>query len=151
MDYLATTGANQRRTIIILEDNADRIRDFRTAVVLLGSEYRLQLWWDAPTMLTECLPVLSKCCLISLDHDLHPMPGAMQDPGSGLEIAELLGKQHPVCPVIIHTSNAERRWSMYNEFRFGKWTVEIVPPIGEKWILRSWLSRARALINANEH
>jgi hypothetical protein len=113
---------------------------------LLGSDVRMRLWHDAPTMARECLSVLPECCLISLDHDLHPMPGAAQDPGTGLEIAELLGQQPPVCPVIIHTSNTERRWSMHNEFRFGKWQVGIVPPIGDQWILRSWLPRARALI-----
>jgi len=62
------------------------------------------------------------------------------------EVAELLARQQPVCPVILHTSNAERRWSMHNEIRFGHWSVEIVPPIGDDWIPRSWLSRARALI-----
>lgn len=137
-----------RRTIMILEDNDERIRAFESAVASLGSDVRLRLWHDAPTMAGECLPVLPECCLISLDHDLHPMPGATQDPGTGLEIAELLGQHPPVCPVIIHTSNTERRWSMHNEFRFGKWQVEIVPPIGDQWILRSWLPRARALIEA---
>ena len=136
----------QRQTIMILEDNSDRIRDFKAAVDSLGPEFRLRLWHDAPTMMAECLPVLPECCLISLDHDLHPMPGATCDPGNGLEVAELLGQQEPVCPVIIHTSNTERRWSMYNEFRFGQWQVEIVPPVGERWIHRSWLPRARELI-----
>ena len=135
-----------RRTVIILEDDAERIRHFEAAVASFGPDYRLRLWHDAPTMAAECLPVLLECCLISLDHDLNPMPGATQDPGTGLEVAELLARQPPVCPVIIHTSNAERRWSMHNEFRFGHWKVEIVPPIGNGWIQQSWLPRARALI-----
>jgi CheY-like chemotaxis protein len=138
----------ERRIIMILEDNEDRIRDFEAAVASLGPDYRLRLWHDAPTMRAECLPVLPECCLISLDHDLHPMPGVTQDPGTGLEIAELLARQQPVCPVIIHTSNTERRWSMHNEFRFGHWSVEIVPPIGDGWIHQSWLPRVRALIAA---
>jgi len=136
----------QIRTIIILEDNVERTRDFEAAVASLGPDYRLRLWHDAPAMMAECLPVLPECCLISLDHDLNPMPGAIQDPGTGLEVAELLARQKPVCSVIIHTSNNERRWSMHNEFRFGGWSVEIVPPFGEGWIYQSWLPRARALI-----
>ena len=28
------------------------------------------------------------------------------------------------CPVIIHSTNADRAWSMHNELRFGGWTVE---------------------------
>ena len=135
-----------RRTILILEDNDWRICHFKTAVASLGPEFRLQLWCDAPSMMEECLPLLPECCLISLDHDLSPMPGATRDPGTGLEVAEWLAKQEPVCPVIIHTSHTERRWSMHNEFRFGKWTAEIVLPMGEHWISDSWLPRARALI-----
>jgi len=130
---------------MILQDNDERIRAFESAVASLGSDFRLRLWRDAPTMIAECLPVLPECCLISLDHDLNPMRGVTQDPGTGLEVAALLARQQPVCPVILHTSNAERRWSMHNEFRFGHWSVEIVPPIGDDWIPGSWLSRARAL------
>jgi hypothetical protein len=78
------------------------------------------------------------------------MPGDTQDPGTGLEFAEFLAHEQPMCPVIIHTSNAERRWSMYNELRFGGWTVEIVPPVGEGWINRVWLRRAKDLIGVKE-
>ena len=106
----------------------------------------LVAYFSAEYGIAECLPVLPECCLISLDHDLNPMPRVSQDPGTGLEVAELLARQQSVCPVILHTSNAERRWSMHNEFRFGHWSVEIVPPIGDDWIPGSWLSRARALI-----
>ena len=49
-------------------------------------------------MMAECLPVLPECCLISLDHDLTRMPWVAQDPGTGLEVAELLARQQPVCP-----------------------------------------------------
>jgi hypothetical protein len=134
------------RTIIILEDNEERIRQFALAVSALGPKFQLRLWRDAPTMIAECQPHLAEACLISLDHDLHPVPGVTADAGTGLEVAEFLGCREPVCPVIVHTSNTERRWSMHNEFRFGKWRVEIVPPIGETWIQSLWLPRARTLI-----
>jgi FixJ family two-component response regulator len=135
-----------RCTVIILEDNEERIRDFEAAVKSLGLNFQLRLWHDAHTMIAECAPFLTECCLISLDHDLNPMPTATKDPGTGLEVSEFLAHQESVCPVIIHTSNTERRWSMHNEFRFGKWTVEIVPPIGENWIQNSWLPKAKVLI-----
>ena len=51
---------------MILEDNAERIRDFESAMASLGSDFQLRLWHDAPTMVAECLPVLPECCLISL-------------------------------------------------------------------------------------
>ena len=133
----------KNRTIMILEDNEDRIRAFERAV---GSDFRLRLWRDAPTMIAECGGELADTCLISLDHDLVPASVESPDPGTGLEVAEFLSRRQPVCPVILHTSNHERRWSMHNEFRFAGWSVEIVPPIGDDWIQISWLPKARALI-----
>jgi len=131
---------------MVLEDNDDRIRAFESAVASLGSDFRLRLWRDAPTMIAECGSTLGDACLISLDHDLAPLPGSSTDPGTGLEVAEFLSRQEPSCPVILHTSNHERRWSMHNELRFAGWSVVIVPPIGDDWIRGSWLPRARALI-----
>ena len=131
---------------MILEDNDDRIRAFESAVASLGRDFRLKLWRDAPTMIAECGDYIGDSCLISLVHDLVPLPGSSADPGTGLEVAEFLSHYKPSCPVILHTSNHERRWSMHNEFRFAGWSVEIVPPIGEDWILGSWLTKARGLI-----
>lgn len=131
---------------MILEDNDERIQAFRRAIDSLGSNFRLQVWRDAPTMITECHNFLADTCLISLDHDLVPLSDESPDPGTGLEVAEFLSQSQPVCPVILHTSNHERRWSMHNEFRFARWNVEIVPPIGDDWIENSWLPKAKALI-----
>lgn len=136
----------KNRTIMILEDNEERIREFERAVGALGSQFKLRLWRDAPTMKAKCAELLADTCLISLDHDLAPLNNRSPDPGTGLEVAEFLSRHKPVCPVILHTSNHERRWSMHNEFRFASWNVEIVPPIGGDWIQNSWLSKARALI-----
>jgi hypothetical protein len=133
---------------MILEDNDERIRAFESAVASLGSDFSLRLWRDAPTMISECGDCLRAACLISLDHDLAPLPDSSIDPGTGLEVAEFLSTHQPSCPVILHTSNHERRWSMHNEFRFAGWSVEIVPPLGDDWIRSSWLPRARGLIGA---
>lgn len=131
---------------MILEDDADRVREFERAVGTLGSHFKLCLWRDAPTMKAKCSELLADTCLISLDHDLAPLNNRSRDPGTGLEVAEFLSRLKPVCPVIVHTSNHERRWSMHNEFRFAGWNAEIVPPIGGDWIQNSWLLKARALI-----
>ena len=136
-----------KHTILILEDNEERIRQFERAAAALNPQLRLKLWRDAPTMIVECVPYLQVACLISLDHDLIPAPAATTDPGTGLEVAEFLGQQEPACPVIIHASNNERRWSMHNELRFGKWQTEFVLPLGDHWIEHSWQLRAKALIN----
>jgi len=134
------------KTILILEASEGRIAAFRAAVRELGDGYELKLWPDAPSMMAECEAYFANACLISLDHDLNPAPGATQDPGTGLEVAQFLGDFVPVCPVVIHSSNTDRVWSMHNELRFGGWIVDRVGPLGEIWIGRSWLPLARRLL-----
>lgn len=139
----------KRVRILILEDNADRISAFREAVAKLGDDIELRIWHDAPTMIAEAEDWLERAALISLDHDLNPMPGATGDPGDGLDVAKYLASLPPACPVILHTSNVDRLWSMHNEFRFGGWQTERVGPIGDDWIPKFWLSKAREMIKTS--
>jgi len=134
------------KTLLLLEDNAERIAGFEKAVAELGPDWNVRVWRDAPTMLTECADCLGETHLISLDHDLNPQPGATTDPGTGLEVAKFLASHFPFCPVIIHSTNADRAWSMHNEFRFGGWTVDRFAPIGDDWFQKIWLPKARELL-----
>lgn len=84
--------------------------------------------------------------MISLDHDLNPQPGAAQDPGTGLEVAKFLTECRPVCPLIIHSTNADRAYSMHNELRFADWIAERVGPIGNDWIEKMWLPKTREFL-----
>src|ERR1051326_7988024 len=136
------------RVIAILEDNPDRLREFQSAVSQLGATYRLHCWRDANRMIGECHEVLADVVLISLDHDLNKEHDRCPDPGDGLAVAEFLAKLPAFCPVILHTSNNERVWSMHNEFRFGGWKHERVIPLGDQWIGQSWLPLARSLLNS---
>ncbi len=97
-------------------------------------------------MIAECHESLADAALISLDHDLNKERPDSPDPGDGLEVAEFLARLPSICPVILHTSNNERVWSMHNEFRFGGWQLERVIPMEAGWIERSWLPLARALL-----
>ena len=63
------------KTILILEDNEDRIAGFERAVAGLGDDFDLKIWRDAPSMISECVQYFSSAVLISLDHDLNPQPG----------------------------------------------------------------------------
>src|SRR5215212_913141 len=99
---------NARKTILILEDNDERIAAFEKTVTLLGDDFELKIWRDAPSMIAECERFFSTTVLISLDHDLNPVAGATTDPGTGLEVAIFLAQLRPVCPVIIHTTNGDR-------------------------------------------
>ena len=74
------------------------------------------------------------------------MPGATVDPGTGVDVARFLGDFMPVCPVLIHSSNTDRVYSMHNELRFAGWMVDRVGPIGTEWIETSWLRSARRLL-----
>jgi hypothetical protein len=136
-----------RTNIILLEDNKERLEAFEFAVAQLGPEYQLHHWRDAHRMIAECHEVLANAALISLDHDLNKETDDSPDPGDGVDAAEFLGRLPPLCPVIVHTSNAERFWSMHNAFRFAGWPAERVIPLGDDWIARSWLPLARALLD----
>ena len=129
---------------ILLEDNDDRISAFQRTVAALG--FDLKIWRDAPSMIAESEAFFTRVALISLDHDLNPMPEATVDPGTGVDVARFLGDFLPVCPVLIHSSNTDRVYSMHNELRFAGWTVDRVGPLGTDWIETSWLHRARELL-----
>lgn len=134
------------KTILLLEDNDDRIAAFQRAVASLGTDFGLQVWRDAPALIAECDRFFPTAALISLDHDLNPMPGTSADPGTGLDVARYLGDFLPVCPVLLHSSNTDRVYSMHNELRFADWLVDRVGPIGADWIETTWLRRARELV-----
>ena len=134
------------KTILILEDNEERIADFGKAVGQLGDEYELKVWHDAHSMRAECEAYFNSAALISLDHDLNPMLGTTDDPGTGLDVAIFLADFMPVCPVLLHSSNTDRVYSMHNELRFAGWIVDRVGPLGAGWIESSWLGRVRAIL-----
>ena len=98
-------------------------------------------------MIANLPPILNQACLVSLDHDLNPQPNVTADPGTGLEVVEFLIKQKSTCPVIIHSTNYEKAWSMHNELRFAGWQAERVGPIGEDWIEKLWLPKVKLLLN----
>jgi ADP-ribosylglycohydrolase len=136
-----------RQTIILLEDDADGVRGFGSAVAQLGPAYRLRTWRDAHRMIAECHEVLADAALISLDHDLNKETSESPDPGDGVDVASFLARLPCLCPVILHTSNTDRVWSMHHEFRFGGWDAEHVTPLGTDWIKQSWLPVAGKLLN----
>jgi hypothetical protein len=135
------------KLILILEDNEDRIRNFQSAIKSSAGNYSERIWFDAPNMIADLPSILNQACLISLDHDLNPQPNVTTDPGTGLEVAEYLAKQKPICPVLIHSTNYEKAWSMHNELRFANWQVDRGGPIGDDWIQCLWLPKVKSLLN----
>lgn len=134
------------KTILVLEDNEERIAGFTKAVQQLGDGCEVRFWRDAHSMCRECEAFFSTAALVSLDHDLNSAPGASGDPGCGLDVAKFLADFLPVCPVLLHSSNTDRVYSMLNEFRFAGWTVDRVGPLGAGWVATSWLPRVREMM-----
>jgi len=139
------------KTILILEDNDERIAGFQKALAELGDGYDRKIWRDAPSMVAECAEFFSTAVLICLDHDLNPQPGAVSDPGTGLDVAQFLGDFLPVCPVLIHSSNTDRVYSMSNELRFANWMVDRVGPLGADWIGTTWRKRVHELLSEQKN
>ncbi len=139
------------KTILILEDNAERIADFVSAVRKLGDDYELRVWKDAHSMCKECEAFFASAALISLDHDLNPQPGAVVDPGCGLDAAKFLADFLPICPVLVHSSNTDQAYSMQNEFRFSGWTVDRIGPLGGGWVASSWLPKAQEILRTHSN
>jgi len=137
--------------MLILEDNDERVAAFQAAAPELGEDLVVKVWRDAPSMIAECEAFFPTAALISLDHDLNPMPGVAMDPGTGVDVARFLGDSMPVCPVLIHSSNVDRAYSMLNELRFAGWIVDRVGPIGADWVETSWKRSAQRLVAEHEN
>jgi hypothetical protein len=133
--------------ILILEDNADRVRDFLATAATVAPELPVRVWGNAPDMTGDLIDALELATLISLDHDLISPAGDPSDPGTGYDVAKLLGELIPCCPVIVHTSNADRGGWMSGELVRGGWRVRRVYPYGDDWIRTRWADAVRRLLN----
>ena len=131
---------------MILEDKPEHKAEFERLAPTLGEEFEVLIWDDANRMRNECERFLSRAALISLEHDLDPKPGACIDPGNGLDMARFLAEKPPVCPVIVHTSNTDRSFSILNELRFADWRVDRVGQVGQQWIEKYWTLKAKELL-----
>ncbi len=124
------------KTILLLEDNEERIVDFKKATSQLGDGYELKIWRDAYSMRAECEAFFQTAALISLSHDL---------------VARFLAECRPVCPVIIHSTDANDASSMQSELLSADWIVEKVLPLGAGWVETAWLPAAQQLLSANHN
>jgi len=100
-------------------------------------------------MVSELDSLLGEAQLISLDHDLYKDTPSDPDPGTGRMVADLLSERDPVCPVIVHSTNTDAAWGMFNELTSGKWKVELVHHLNQPaWIEELWLPAATKLMLA---
>ena len=146
LGYLESATIEAGIMILMLEDNLDRIERFTKSVDLIDSSLRLIIWRNAKTMIKEVKNFLPVARLISLDHDLEPEIGEVDDPGDGYEVSKFLAVLRPICPVIIHSSNRTRSDWMIGEFDLGGWDTKRVAPIGDDWIESYWQVIAKDLL-----
>ena len=132
--------------ILMLEDDRERIDRFTATLYALAPSMALRVWRSARRMICEVEPFLSAARIISLDHDLEPDEGEVEDPGDGIEVAKFLAARPPSCPVIIHSSNRSRSDWMIGEFELGRWKYARVAPIGDDWIESHWRATVAKLL-----
>ena len=135
------------RTILVLEDDAQRIERFRACLVALSPPPEVLIWRDARRMVRECGAYLDKCGLICLDHDLVPENQSSPDPGDGLEVARFLAPRRPACPILIHSSNGDRAQQMVGEFQLYSCDVSTILPLGADWVEGYWWPKVKALLD----
>ena len=132
--------------IFILEDNEERVEQFRTAAAAIAPDLPLRIWRNAHAMIADLTDCLQDASLISLDHDLNPLPSDREDPGTGYDLAKLFEELIPCCPIIIHTSNAERGTWMEGALSRAGLKYDRVHPFGDDWIEKAWAPIARRLL-----
>jgi hypothetical protein len=135
--------------LLMLEDDDDRIGRFRATLAAIDPTLRLVVWRDARAMIRALEEFLPRARLISLDHDLEPIPGEGADPGTGVDVAKFLAARPPSCPVIIHSSNTQRSRWMAGEFELAGWKYKMAPPIGEDWVEQYWRAVVCRLLGKN--
>ena len=134
--------------IFILEDDDERVRQFRSEAARVAPGVPVRVWRDAHKMIADLVDGLEHASIISLDHDLHRPPAEPDDPGSGYDVATILGELIPCCPIIVHTSNGERGDWMVAELERGGWQYERVYPDAEDWIAGEWAGVLRRSLGA---
>ncbi len=136
--------------IVVLEDNPDRVRVMRDCLEDRFPHFECRFFGRAAEV-TEYLEVnLADTIVICLDHDLElePTPsGEPIDPGTGREVADYLAGKVPVCPVVIHTTNASAAQGMEMVLKDARWKTYRVLPFNDlEWIPTDWFRAVRRAI-----
>jgi CheY-like chemotaxis protein len=137
--------------IVILEDNDDRRAHMRDCLQHRLPQHEVHFFVSATDMISHLQRSgLDGLRLIVLDHDLELLPaadGKLVDPGTGRDVADYLATHAPVCPIVIHTTNAPAGVGMQTVLEEAGWSVTRVVPYGDhEWIGQTWLGAVRDAI-----
>jgi CheY-like chemotaxis protein len=134
-----------KRYIAILEDDERRVHEMRRC--LESTAVALRFFANAPEMLAWLRDHLKGVALISLDHDLpvQRCDTRVNDCGTGRDVVDYLTSQEPVCPVLVHSSNASAASGMLYALKGAGWTTKQVYPHDDLcWIADDWTTEISA-------
>ena len=131
--------------IIMLEDDLDRIERF-TSIVARRPGMTLKVSRTAFDFIAAYAAMAETPDLVALDHDLFTDSPDASDPGDGRDVAVYLATQTPVCPVLIHSTNAPAADSMLYTLRESGWTADRIAPLGHDWIEAYWYPYAMRML-----
>jgi hypothetical protein len=136
-----------RQTIVILEDNVERIAAMDDCLGDKFPFFERRFFRAAPPAIAWLTENVQHAVCISLDHDLDPESAGDPDPGTGRDVADFLAKASPRCPVIFHSTNRTAVDGMEMALTDSGWGVErIMPYDGCRWIAEAWLPLIREAI-----
>ncbi len=136
-------AADDRREILILEDDARRRDAMAAALADRFPQYPVQFFVAATEMIHHLEQAeWERVIAIGLDHDLELLPDGehgLVDPGTGRDVANVLARGSAVCPVVIHTTNGPAGTGMQAIMEEAGWDVRRVVPYGDlEWINETW-------------
>jgi hypothetical protein len=133
----------QASTIVILEDDPDRTREFRECLHNRFATHGVVVFDNAPDTIEWLRQHLDQAMLICLDHDLganRVRDGQSFDPGTGRDVADYLATRKPVCPILIHTTNSLAAPGMTRTLEEAGWSwSRVVPYNGLEWVRADWI------------
>lgn len=137
--------------VVMLEDDRDRIVRFDAILKLQINDACLSVSRTAPAFIDAFRTNSGsrQPDLIALDHDLFTDSPDDPDPGDGRDVARFLAKLDPICPVLIHSTNAAAADSMLYTLLDAGWTADRISPLGDDWIEAYWYPYAKRMLDAS--
>ena len=128
------------RAIAILEDNAERWQAMQACLADRYSDCEVVWRRSAPEMIAWFLENFDRTIAVSLDHDLEPLEGGPDDPGTGRDVSNWLCKQPPSGPILIHSTNVPAAQAMESDLAETGWRVDHITPYEDLlWVREAWL------------
>ncbi len=137
--------------IVILEDDQRRTVAMKKQLRVIAPTAVCSFFENAPDMIAWLQINLASVDLFCLDHDLileNPEEGNPFDPGTGRDVVDFLCKKEPICPVLIHSTNAPAVIGMQGELQDAGWSYERVIPFDDlTWIRTVWREEMKKLLS----